>query len=356
MKKAILASACAALFGTALPASAITFSEFVKGTGTDSIDAVLGQHNTIGFAYAGDKFVGSVYFGANNGQLYATNLDGTNVRKFGTPIPGASGEMYVSSSLGLGGFGNRDVYVGHESAGSVYRVKNDGSSVSLFTSGLGGDVRSIAFDPYGNYGFNMIVATQNGKIYSVNGAGTASLLADVGQDTEGLDFAPQDFGPFAKGTLFVASEGSGRVRAITPAGGITDIGVTVPVAEMLSFVPLTLGDSGSSLEGFYAASYPNNIVHAPAGEFAAYKGDAIVTSETSPGTVYRIRWNGTSFEASGISAFPLQPEDGIFVTKAILHPIPEPETYAMMLAGLGLLGVVARRRQARGMPAHTDRQ
>jgi hypothetical protein len=26
-------------------------------------------------------------------------------------------------------------------------------------------------------------------------------------------------------------------------------------------------------------------------------------------------------------------------------PIPEPETYAMLLAGLGLLGVVARRRK-----------
>ena len=353
MKRALATAACAALLGTALPASAITFNTFVSG---GDIAAVLGQNNTIGFAYAGDKFVGSVYFGANNGQLYATDLDGTNVRKFGTPIPGASGEMYVSSSLGVGGFGNRDVYVGHESAGSIYRVRNDGSSVSLFTSGLGGDVRSIAFDPYGKYGLNMVVATQNGKIYTVNSAGTATLLADIGQDTEGLDFAPQGFGSFEKGTLFVASEGSGRIRAISPAGVVTDIGVTVPVAEMLSFVPLTLGDSGSSLEGFYAASYPNNIVHAPASEFAAYKGDAIVTSETSPGSVYRIHWNGTAFETSVVSGFPAQPEDGIFVTRAILNPVPEPETYAMMLTGLGLLGAMARRRQGLGAPARGNRQ
>jgi hypothetical protein len=30
---------------------------------------------------------------------------------------------------------------------------------------------------------------------------------------------------------------------------------------------------------------------------------------------------------------------------AFLSPIPEPETYAMMLAGLGLLGFMARRRK-----------
>jgi hypothetical protein len=35
--------------------------------------------------------------------------------------------------------------------------------------------------------------------------------------------------------------------------------------------------------------------------------------------------------------------DGHFVTSAV--PVPEPETYAMLLAGLGLLGFVARRRK-----------
>jgi hypothetical protein len=33
-------------------------------------------------------------------------------------------------------------------------------------------------------------------------------------------------------------------------------------------------------------------------------------------------------------------------TNAVTAPIPEPETYAMMLAGLGLMGMVARRRRA----------
>ena len=80
-----------------------------------------------------------------------------------------------------------------------------------------GGVRSIAFDPYGLYGNNMIVATNAGNIYKVNNLGAVSLLAIVGEDAEGLSFAPQAFGANPKGSLVVASEGSGSLRTITPA-------------------------------------------------------------------------------------------------------------------------------------------
>jgi len=33
----------------------------------------------------------------------------------------------------------------------------------------------------------------------------------------------------------------------------------------------------------------------------------------------------------------------------MMTPVPEPETYAMLLAGLGLMGFVARRRKSRGL-------
>jgi hypothetical protein len=35
----------------------------------------------------------------------------------------------------------------------------------------------------------------------------------------------------------------------------------------------------------------------------------------------------------------------------MLAPVPEPETYGMMLAGLGVLGLLARRRKAAGKQA-----
>ena len=85
--------------------AAITFNTFVTSA---SIASAVGGNSTIGFAYAGNKFVGSVYF---NTQLYQTDLTGGAATTFGTPVPAFSGgETYVSSSLGIGGFGPRDVF------------------------------------------------------------------------------------------------------------------------------------------------------------------------------------------------------------------------------------------------------
>jgi hypothetical protein len=347
MKQPIFAAAFAALTGLAtLPAQAqISFNTFVQG---GDLQAALSNNATIGFSYAGDKFVGSVYYGANNNQLYQTDLTGGNVRTFGSAISGGSGELYVSSSLGLGGFGARDVFAGFENGSSLAKISHDGSSTnSNFSSGFAGGVRSIAFDPYGQYGYKALVATHSGNIYTLDASGNNSLLTSIGEDTEGIAFSQQAFGNFARGTVFVGSEGSGAIRAITPDGHVTDLGVRVNSAEMLSFVPLNLGASGNPLEGFYAAAYPNNVVKADANQFTQFRGDLIVTGETDH-QVTAIHWDGTHFVTRNIGFLPAQPEDGIFVTADTITPVPEPETYAMMLLGLAGLGTLAKcRKQAK---------
>lgn len=343
------------LLALASPASAITFSPFVTGA---DLSAGLGNTAAIGFSYAGDRFVGSVYFGANNNQLYQTNLGGGGLSLFGSPIPGASGEIYVSSSLGLGAWPSRDIYAAQ--GNGVYHITHTGTNVGTFVSGLNGGVRGIAFDPYGLYNFDMIVTTNAGGVYRVDAAGTPTLIASGLGDTEGLDFAPQAFGPIPAHTLFVMSEGSGQINAIAPTGAQTNLGLFIPTAEMLAFVPLNLGVSGNPVEGFYAAAYPTHVTKAPASEFTAFRGDAIATSEFGNGVdaVWHIFYDAASasFHAVNLGDFPGQPEDGIFVTAALITPgcevtgtcgprtsVPEPLTAGLL--GLGLLAMGAMRRR-----------
>src|SRR6266404_4180973 len=141
---------------------------------------------TIGFAYAGNKFVGSVQRDGT-GALYSTDLNGGNVQVFAPTVslaPNLASEHYVSSSLGLGGFPSRDIYVAN--ANGVMHITNNGASSNVFVSGLNGLVRGITFDSVGTFANNMLITTDSGNVYRVNSAGSTSLLASVGEDTEGL--------------------------------------------------------------------------------------------------------------------------------------------------------------------------
>lgn len=356
----------AAVWATVSPATAhaIAFDPFVKATDITGSGIYGGNSSVIGFSYAGNKFVGSIYF---NNQLYSTNLSGTGVQAFGAPLPitsGSAGEIYVSSSLGLNGWGSRDIFAGSESFGTVWKYANNASNATAaipFVTGLStAGVRSIAFDPYGNYNYDMIVATQDGRIYRVDNTGVANEIANLGVDTEGLDFAPPGgFGNIPGGTLVVLSEGSGKINAISPTGQVTDIGLQFSTPEMISFVPTDFTQTLDPLAGFYAAGYPVEVYKADRAEFAPYAGQAIVTEENSH-QVYAVSWDGSKFVKTNIGQFPQQPEDGIFVTAAILDPgcttrpegcnndgggdLPEPGTFAL-LGGLLIGGLGMRWRQ-----------
>jgi hypothetical protein len=326
---------------TSTPA-AVTLNVF-----TDPHPVVSG--GTIGFAYAGDKFVGSVQRDGT-GVLYQTDLHGGNVQLFapGVTIPGGSpsSEHFVSSSLGLGGFPSRDVYVA--SGSNIIHINNAGTSSNVFVSGLASPVRGMLFDAVGTFGHDMLVTTSGGQIYRVNSAGTASLLASVGEDTEGLDIAPLGAN-FAghDGQLIVASEGSGRLRAIDTSGNVTILNDSQRIAgaEELTFIPLNLGQSGSFVEGFYGSNYTPNVVKANADQFSGMQGDVVVTGEFSH-IINRVHWNGSSFEITSLGTFPNQPEDGIFVTSAIIT-VPEPSTNLLVALGLVVAigtGRIAKRR------------
>lgn len=336
--------------------AAVTFATFVNG---GDIAAVEGQQNTIAYTYAGNKFVGSVYFGGNNLQLYSTDLNGGGVAKFGTPLPTGGGEVVLGASLGLGGFPIGDVYAG-SSGGTIYHYANSGGAPSVFGSvNTNETVRQILFDPGNSFGGKMLVSTTSGNIYRFDSTGTGTIIASVGEDTEGLDIASSAFGKYA-GQLLVTSEGSGKVRAISPGGVVTVLqtsaagggNLLVPIAETISVVPVDLGLSGNPLEGFYVANYPVDIQKANASQFAGMQGDAIVTSEDgSNARIWRIHYEGDAADAftlTQIGNLPNQSEDGIFVTAQRIQDVtvPEPATLALLGGSLLSLGVIRRRRKA----------
>lgn len=334
----------ALLFALSANASAVTFNIF-----TDPHPPMT--QGTVGFTYAGNKFVGSVLQNGV-GSLYSTDLTGGNVQPFAPAVSltSSTAEHFVAASFGLGGFPTSDIYTAD--GPNIVHVTNNGASSNTFVTGLSGEVRGITFDLQGTFGNNMLVTTSAGNVYQVNSAGVPSLLANVGEDVEGLDVAPlgANFSSF-DGQLIVASEGSGFIRAISPGGVVTILNngslagpIVINSAEELTFVPLNLGVSGSPLEGLYGANYTQNVLKADGNEFLGMQGDVIITSEIG-GQVRNLHWNGTKFIVTQIGSFPNQPEDGIFVTPQMLS-LTTPEPSSAVLAGLGLFAmlVCARRR------------
>jgi hypothetical protein len=91
--------------------------------------------------------------------------------------------------------------------------------------------------------------------------------------------------------------------------------------------------------------------------FTFYGSDGFTSSNGDLYTDENPSWAvlGTNVATSrGTFAYVLGYNDGAehndwddFVVGVNIAPVPEPQTYALLLAGLGVVGFVARRRQAR---------
>jgi hypothetical protein len=327
----------------------ITFNSpaFVTTAQLDTIYS--GNASPIGFTYAGDEFVGTGGYASSN-LLYSTNLTGGNISLFGA-VPGASGEVVLSASPDGSAYGSNDIYSGSQASGEIWKFAHNGGAPTLFSTVGIGDVRGISFDPTGLYGGNMIVTTNAGGVYEIASNGTATLLANLNTDTEGIGFATQQFGTYAAGTLFTSSEDTDLVNAISPTGTVTPV-FSIDEAESISFVPADISSETNPLEGFYGVNYPYDIVYAPSSQFDPYAGDVIVTSEV-PGAVpniFAISLSNTDVATiTGIGSM-YQPEDSIFVTQesVVIHNgVPDGgSTATLLLAGVLALSALAYRRKA----------
>jgi len=337
------------LVSVGLRADTVDFTTFVQSSAISSANG--GNTSVIAFNYAGNKFVGSLY--PSDPQLYQTNLTGGGVTAFGTPVPGASGEIVLgvsTSNFGTAG----DVYAGSQSNTQIYHYANSGGSPTLFATlpGGAGAIRQIFFDPGSSFGGNMLVTTSSGQIYQVTSTGSFSLLANIGADTEGMDIAGSAWGPYA-GQLLVGSEGTGDLHLVSNTGVVTLVGTAGEFsgAETVSFVPTTL-DPSDPLQGFYVANYAQDIQFAAASNFVSLEGDAVVTDEFGGSTMWDVHYDsGTgnfvqapfTFTGNSISQF----EDGIFVTsqrEIVIGSVPEPASIILLASVIGGACFLRRRK------------
>jgi hypothetical protein len=165
----------------------------------------------------------------------------------------------------------------------------------------------------------------------------------------------------------VASDGSGARRIIntyttlpaTPIAGAVARSTTTAVQSFVTAVNQGIASQGGTSSAVFAAG-SNGYADLSSGiKFGDDNGDGLNFSNT--GTVANNSYaNGLGLmrldaPPSGGNAATYTPYvDGGFAVRAYfdaangavtISAVPEPETYAMLLAGLGLMGAIARRRR-----------
>ena len=160
--------------------------------------------------------------------------------------------MVLGVGLGQAGFVKGTVYAGNGSANQIYLVPAGGAPVRFGTTGRPEHSSDLVRTRQQLWRTNAGLY-QSGNIYSFKSSRTPTLIDSIGEDTEGMDIASSAYGQYA-GDLLVASEGSGRIRAVTVLQSAPGVPVSISLAETVSTVPLNLGSSGNPVEGFYVAN------------------------------------------------------------------------------------------------------
>lgn len=138
--------------------------------------------------------------------------------------------------------------------------------------------------------------------------------------------------------LVLAASGTSAIAALVPATvigssfsevslGSFDVLSTSNVVGSLGFAPLF--DFGSFILNLQSVTFSGGSVGSQ-----TFTGSSFSLSNVAAGT-YLLSASGT---LSGSGPFALIAAD------VAITPVPEPESYAMLLAGLGLMGAIARRR------------
>ncbi len=324
--------------------SGLDWTYFSESMNDHGVVAVTAMRTAVDYGEPGDNGIQSYLWNSRTNAITALNnpspnngfgnLAGANaINNHGT-VAGAMGEAVLGDSASYramtwkngtytdvsGGLmpGNSDAQlINGQGAvvGQIYSGEDDNSVAAFFTDGA--TVRHFLM-PQGKDDFDMMDMNDQGiVVFNVEGACDANGCGQVGYI----------WNPVSGETLMVPST-PGIPFTGSSANGINNLGQVV--GRGMEGDPYTNWDSGLLWDPVDGIQPLNELVVSDAAghQFWVREG-------------YDINDHGVILATGAYHTTPLEGR------LLLLTPVPEPETYALMLAGLGLVGFAARRNSQR---------
>ena len=154
----------------------------------------------------------------------------------------------------------------------------------------------------------------------------------------------------APGVIFTGDEGSELGAFIRDLGSNGTWGADTPfvaggaIGELrFTFAELTAG-AGALLNHFAADFFSFSVVVSAYGDNNQIIETYTLAVSTGEASENEGLFLGITRDVADIRSISFKGNGVVVDNLAVAAPVPEPETYAMLLAGLGLIGMAARRR------------
>jgi hypothetical protein len=224
----------------------------------------------------------------------------------------------------------------------------DWSRLQLSVTGINGSSPTVLYEnqhtSVDSNAWTNVASETNSRSIS-NWTDTAQANADAGTTFANAIASTLDFSGRAVSDQSGYSNSSGSRTLDFSLDGPGVLTVTVPYS-------LTL--TGDVRDCYYCYGYGNHAAVSAQADFYSNSNDGSANSHSNASfSLYNDYWHSSPDSQSGTLVF------GIFAsgagtghlalnfdlsTQSSISPIPEPESYAMLLAGLGLIGMIVRRR------------